>query len=59
MRKSLVGQLSEQAAEPEGLSPFDRFSDLTKRLVAVPKAEIAKRQASEQEKPKRTRAVAP
>ena len=55
MRKSLVAELSEQA---KGQEPFDRFTDLTRRIVAVPKSEIAEREASER-KPKRPKAVAP
>jgi hypothetical protein len=47
VRKSLVAQLAQEAAEPENLSPFERFSDLTKRLVAVPKVEVDKLQATE------------
>ena len=57
VRKNLVARLAEQAAEPEGLSPFERFRDLTKRLVAVPKAELDV--AAEREKAKKRGAAAP
>lgn len=46
MKKTLVTRLSEQAAEPDDLPPFERFRDLAKRILSVPKGEIdAERQA--------------
>ncbi len=38
--------VTKPAAEPKPLSPFERFNDLTRRIVAVPKSEVdAERQA--------------
>ncbi|HLX35301.1 MAG TPA: hypothetical protein VKR30_08675 [Candidatus Limnocylindrales bacterium] len=48
MRKTLAARIREDAKQPDDLPPFERFMDLTKRLVSVPKAEIdaaAKREA--------------
>lgn len=60
MRKSLVAQLAEQAAESDEAAPFDRFKDLTKRLVAVPKAEVDAVEAAERRaKPKKPETLAP
>jgi hypothetical protein len=47
MRKSLVAQLAEEAAEPDNLTPFERFQNLTKRLVGVPKVELDELRATE------------
>jgi hypothetical protein len=57
VRKSLVARLAEQAAEPEDLPPFERFKDLAKRLVAVPKAELDA--VAQREKAKKRRVSAP
>ena len=40
--------MSEQAAEPVDLSPFDRMKDLTRRLVRVPKSELDELAEAEQ-----------
>jgi hypothetical protein len=34
--------------QPEDLSPFERFWDFARRIIAVPKAEIGKQEAEYQ-----------
>lgn len=36
--------------EPESLSPFERFREFARRIIAVPKAEIEKQEAKYQRK---------
>jgi hypothetical protein len=36
--------------EPEKLSPFERFREFARRIIAVPKAEIVKQEAKYQRK---------
>jgi hypothetical protein len=59
MRKTLVTRLAEQAAEPDDLPPFERFKDLAKRLVSVPKAEIDLQAAERRAKSAKRGASAP
>jgi hypothetical protein len=47
MRKSLVAQIAEELPESDA-TPFERFRDLTRRLVAVPKAEVLEMEEAEQ-----------
>ena len=48
MRKSLVAQIAEEIPESDA-TPFERFRDLTRRLVAVPKAEVTEMEEAERE----------
>jgi hypothetical protein len=59
VKKTLVTRLAEQAAEPDDVPSFERFKDLTKRLVAVPKAEIEELQAAERRVKTKRGALAP
>ena len=53
MRKSLVAQMAADLPETDA-NPFERFRDLTRRLVAVPKSEVtAMEEAERQAKAKR------
>jgi hypothetical protein len=36
--------------KPESLSPFERFREFARRIIAVPKAEIEKQEAKYQRK---------
>jgi hypothetical protein len=38
----------EHHAKPEDLSPFERFRELARRIIAVPKSEIDKQEAEYQ-----------
>jgi hypothetical protein len=46
MRKSLVAQMAEELPESDA-TPFERFRDLTRRLVAVPKSEVVEMEDAE------------
>jgi hypothetical protein len=38
----------EEHAKPEDLSPFERFREFARRIIAVPKSEIDKQEAEYQ-----------
>jgi hypothetical protein len=46
MRKSLVAQIAEEMPISDA-PPFERFRDLTRRLVAVPKSEVTEMEEAE------------
>jgi hypothetical protein len=41
-------KLEEHHAKPEDLSPFERFREFARRIIAVPKSEIDKQEAEYQ-----------
>jgi hypothetical protein len=49
----------ERHAKPEDLSPFDRFRELARRIIAVPKAEIDKQEAEYQRQRQKRKGIAP
>jgi hypothetical protein len=52
-------KLEEHHAEPEDLSPFERFREFARRIIAVPKAEIDKQEAKYQRQRALRKKVAP